>query len=206
ILEKLLDALEAMPVHDIGDQGIALALAQLIENGLGDALPVFRLITGLDGVSEVASDTESFLGRMCCADYCGTASHCLDGNAELFYDLQNLPEPPDAFFLGEIRGLHPQFVSSHSGPCGKAQMLRRCPNLRDITPRDTGYALAKIVKEGGLRLVRVSGCRMGAPGIFEDTDEIVRASGEVALQTSVIGQAEELPKKHGCPGGCIVGG
>ena len=63
VLVELLHAVEAVLVHDVGHQRIALALAQLVEDRLGHALPGLRLEARLDRLLQVAGDLEALLGR-----------------------------------------------------------------------------------------------------------------------------------------------
>ena len=46
-------------LHDVSDQRVALALAQLVEDRLGHALPGLRLEARLDRLLQVARDLEA---------------------------------------------------------------------------------------------------------------------------------------------------
>src|SRR5215510_13228061 len=68
ILEELLDTLEPVAVHDIRDERIPLTLPELVEDGWRDALPVFRLVPGLDRMAQIAGDSKALIGRFRWAD------------------------------------------------------------------------------------------------------------------------------------------
>ena len=93
VFVELLHAVEAVLVHDVSDQRVALALAQLVEDRLRHALPGLRLEARLDRFLQVAGDLEALLGRGGGADDAGPLQQRGDRHTEALDDLQRFPQP-----------------------------------------------------------------------------------------------------------------
>ena len=168
---KLLNEGEFLLMHDMSDQRVTLALAQVVENGLGHALPCLRLEARLDRLLQVAGDGEALLGCSCCTDDPGPLDNGGDRHPKALNNLQRLPQL-----------LHIQFVGK-SWCCrlGVSSSLNRCL----VAPCELGDQLIDLV-----HITHFIG--------LKDPYEIIRATCHVALDAGIPGQTQELRKQCPC--------
>ncbi len=196
--EELLDALEPVAVHDMRDERIPLTLPELVEDGLSDALPVFRLVPGLDRMAQSAGDGKSLLGCFRCADNFRGADDGSDGNAERFDDLERIPEPPYASLLRELRRFGAMCSGIEVRSTVEAKARSRLSHTIKITSSQIGKTLAEIIQQRRFRQVRIGQRRVSMASMFKDIDQIIRLACGLAFQTSVCDKPQEVAEQRRC--------